>query len=103
MPKKENYIYVYILYVVSGIFFTKIFIYFNIVLKQMVIKLSDKRKTSYPIELCILRCRFSFAMMRSAIICLRGSRSLKPHNYDLSQKEALDTPATVVAEEARLC
>jgi len=59
-------------------------------------------KEPYPKVMGLLRCRLAFSMMRSALVCLRGSRTLKLRNYDLVDEDILDILAAVVAEEARI-
>ncbi len=46
----------------------------------------------------VLSCRFAFAMARSALVCLRGSRS---HFQGLNDS-SLELPARVVNTESRL-
>ena len=46
-------------------------------IKRLVSKISDRRDMSYSQAVRWLRCRVSFALLRSAIICLRGSRGKK--------------------------
>jgi len=43
-----------------------------------------------------------FTMMRAAIVCLRGSRSLRPRNFDLEAEDILDSHASVVSHEAMI-
>ena len=45
-----------------------------------------------------MRCRFAFAMARSALVCLRGSRS----RYQGLPANSFDLPARVVSNEASL-
>ena len=51
-----------------------------IVYKSLAHLLSVKRDKSYKHVICWLRCRLAFALLRSAIMCLRGSRSLNTCN-----------------------
>ena len=46
----------------------------------------------------LLRCRFAFAMARSALVCLRGSRS----RFEGLCEDSLELPARVVNSEASL-
>jgi len=50
----------------------------------------------------VLRCRLSFEMLKSALVCLRGSRSIKPKIFDISSEEIQNSSAYVVTEEAKL-
>ena len=43
--------------------------------KHLADWLAEKRKTNYSLMMGWLRCRISFALLRSAIRALRGSRS----------------------------
>ena len=43
--------------------------------------LSRKRDLPYSVTMGWLRCCLNFAMLRSAILCIRGSRSSKRHQY----------------------
>ena len=72
-------------------------------IKRLAVKISEKRNESYSLVICMLRCKLVFAMMRSALVCLRGSRSLKPNKSITSSAMSLDTPASVVLHETRLC
>ena len=47
--------------------------------KQLADLLSDKQDKAYSLIMGWLRCRLSFAILRSAIVCLRGSRSSYHH------------------------
>ena len=43
--------------------------------KQLASLIADKQGTSYSAVLNVLRCRFSFSLIDSAIMCIRGGRS----------------------------
>ena len=43
--------------------------------KRLADRLAEKQKTNYSFMMRLLRCRISFALLRSAIRALRGSRS----------------------------
>lgn len=43
-------------------------------LKHLASKLADKRDTPYSVTMAWLRCRLGFSLLRSAILCMRGSR-----------------------------
>jgi hypothetical protein len=74
----------------------------SMALKQLAQKLSAKQNEPYSKVMGTLRVRFVFAMMRSALVCLRGSRTIKPRTFDLDAEEILDSSSTVVVHEARL-
>ena len=46
-------------------------------LQRLAGKLSEKDGVSYLSTIAGLRCRFSFALLRGSILCIRGSRSRK--------------------------
>lgn len=52
----------------------------TIAMKHLASLLAEKRKEPYSKVAGLMRCRFSFAVMRSALICLRGSRDLRIRN-----------------------
>lgn len=44
-------------------------------IKKLASLLSEKNDVPYSLTICWLRCRLTFALLRSAVMCLRGSRS----------------------------
>ena len=44
-------------------------------LRRLASALADKTVETYSQLMGVLRCRFGFAMLRSALVCLRGTRS----------------------------
>ena len=58
--------------------------------------LSDKRKETQSITTSWVRVRISFSLLRSALLCMRGSRSTKP------QTEIYETSIAFVAKEAKI-
>ena len=51
----------------------------EITYKRLASLLATKRDQPYNIIISFLRCRLSFSLLRSAIMCLRGSRSTAGH------------------------
>ena len=47
----------------------------NVVYKRIASLIADKHGKPYSKTINWLRCRLSFSLLRSAIMCLRGSRS----------------------------
>ena len=47
----------------------------QIALKHLALLLAEKRGEKYADVMSLLRCRFAFSIARSALVCLRGSRS----------------------------
>ena len=45
--------------------------------KRLADLLAEKRQLPYGVVMGWLRCRLSFALLRSALLCIRGSRSLR--------------------------
>ena len=43
-------------------------------LKRLASRLADKRDLPYNVTMSWLRCRLSFSLLRSSILCMRGSR-----------------------------
>ena len=70
----------------------------QIALKFLASLLAEKRGEKYCDVMRLLRCRFAFAMARSALVCLRGSRS----RYQGLPANSFDLPARVVSNEASL-
>ena len=70
------------------------------VIKHLAHKIAEKRNEPYSKVVGLLRVRFSFAMMRSALVCLRGSRTVRKRDFDLM--EYIDTPVDLAVEELRL-
>jgi len=70
----------------------------HIALKFLASLLAEKRGEKYCDVMRLLRCRFAFAMARSALVCLRGSRS----RYQGLPSDSFELPARVVSNEASL-
>ena len=47
--------------------------------KRLADLLSIKQQKHYSVVMCWLRCRLGFAILRSAITCMMGSRSSRHH------------------------
>ena len=52
--------------------------------KRLSSQLSDKWKQPYSTTIGWLRCRISFSLLRSSIVCLRGARSSHTFNSHLA-------------------
>ena len=48
----------------------------SVALKYLASKIAAKEGTLYSKTVDVLRCKFAFAAARTALVCLRGSRSL---------------------------
>ena len=70
----------------------------QIAVKHAARLLATKRNEPYSKVASVLQCRFAFAAMRAAVICLRGSRDIRPINV----LNAIDTPAEIAVSELQL-
>ena len=60
-------------------------------LTELAQKLSDKKKVDYSIAIHWLRARLCFNLLRSAVLCVRGSRTTKHElNTDFSGAEIVN-------------
>jgi len=49
---------------------------------RLSMMLSEKRNEHQSTTTSWLRCRLSFSLLRSALLCMRGSRSTRPQTYE---------------------
>ena len=66
----------------------------DIALKKLALELADHHMENVSHVLGLLRCRISFALMRAAHVCLRGSRSSRVRYHD--------NPADLIIREANV-
>ena len=66
-----------------------------ITVKRLASALAVKRHAPYSQMVCWLRCMLSFSLARSAIRCVRGSRSIRRRHFD-------HAPVDLVRAEAQL-
>ena len=71
----------------------------QVVVKRLANLISIKYDTSYTMTLNWLRCRLNFSLLRSAIMCIRGSRSAH-HRPDRSG--LFEIPVDTIAHECGL-
>ena len=64
--------------------------------KRLASFLSDKRDKNYSHTMGWLRCRLSFALLQSSIMCIRGARSS-------SHRPILDSPINLQLADSRMC
>ena len=64
-------------------------------LKQLASKIAEKKDESYSDAITCIRTKISFALLRSAIICLRGCRGSK-------RTTDIDSSCSVIVREGRL-
>ena len=54
-------------------------------LTELAQKVSEKKQMCYSIVISWLRAKLSFNLLRSAVLCIRGSRTLrKKTNFDVN-------------------
>ena len=70
----------------------------QIALKHLALLLAEKRGERYADVIGLLRCRFAFSIARSALICLRGSRS----RFQGVSWDSLELPAHIVKSDTFL-
>ena len=64
-------------------------------MQRIAEKLSEKRHESYSETKNYIRTKISFALLRSAILCIQGCRSLRKMQF-------IDNSISAVIEEGRL-
>ena len=69
----------------------------NICYKRLASMLADKRDQPYSTTLAWMRCKLSFTLLRSAIQCIRGTRSARGH----ALRQAVP-PSDLVAAESNM-
>ena len=52
----------------------------SIAIGHLARTLADKKNNNYSDVIRLIRCQFNFAIIRSSLICLRGSRSISKHS-----------------------
>jgi hypothetical protein len=57
--------------------------------------IADKRKDHKSLVTSWIRCKLSFSLLRSAILCIRGSRSLRPRYHLEEALPDLDVAAAM--------
>ena len=67
----------------------------SVMTKRLAQKLSEKRNVQYSQTVGWLNTRISFALPRSVLVCLRGSRSLRP-------KKIADVSIELAVVEAKI-
>ena len=63
---------------------------------RLSLLLSEKRNEQQSLTTSWVRCRVNFSLLRSALLCMRGSRSTKP------QSETYETTISLSAQEANI-
>ena len=63
--------------------------------KKLATMVAEKRGEPYAITMGLLRCRLALSLIRSAIICFRGTRKCRNNNDNTD-----DTNARLIVKEA---
>ena len=58
-------------------------------MQRIAEKFSEKKSESYSEKIYYLRTKISFALLRGAILCIRGSRSLRKTQFMDSSNSAI--------------
>ena len=61
----------------------------TVMYKRLASLLAEKRDESYGAIMGWLRCKISFTLLRTALLCLRGSRSKPTEREDSTMTEAI--------------
>ena len=66
-------------------------------LAELALKLSGRKQVEHSMVMHWLRAKLSFNLLRSAVLCLRGSRTMKQEvNYDINNIEILNEIERIV-------
>ena len=70
----------------------------SIALKFLAAKVAEKEGSNYSAAVSVLRAKFSFAAARTALVCLRGSRSLHANRGFRSDVGELNSAPVVLVD-----
>jgi hypothetical protein len=66
-------------------------------LAELALKLSGRKQVEHSMVMYWLRAKLSFNLLRCAVLCLRGSRTIKQEvNYDINSIETLNEIGRIV-------
>jgi hypothetical protein len=68
----------------------------SVVIKRLGVRLAKKTNQHTSVAIGFLRCRLSFFILKSAILCLRGSRPLRNHEPEPEQEQVIDLAVSEV-------
>jgi hypothetical protein len=71
-----------------------------VAMKFLACRITDREGGDYAAAVSVLRARFSFAAARTALVCLRGSRSLFTNRWFSRGVGEHDAPVALVAAES---
>ena len=63
---------------------------------ELAAKIVKKKKLEYSSIMHWLRVKLSFNLVKSAVLCLRGSRTIKQPNYDIGDVQIFNNNATYI-------
>ena len=55
--------------------------------KKLSEKMAEKRNISISDSICFIRTRINFSLIRSLVLCIRGSRSVRPETLPVSETD----------------
>ena len=71
----------------------------SMALKHLAKITAEKTNQAFSVTFALLRCRFVFCLLRSELVCLRGSRSIQRPKFSPA---SFDAPTVLAASESRL-
>ncbi len=72
----------------------------NTFYKRLASLISDKQDSPYSQAMALIRCRLSFSLLRSAMLCVRGTRSSKRHLVHLDCVDSIVSEARPLSKNS---
>ena len=69
----------------------------DLALRRLASNLAIKENSTYSEAIGVLRTKFAFSLARTALVCLRGSRSLWVNCNSTRNVDECDAPVALVA------
>ena len=63
---------------------------------ELAAKIAKKKKLEYSSIMHWLRVKQSFNLVKSAVLCLRGSRTIKQPNYDIDDVQIFNNNGNIL-------
>ena len=63
---------------------------------ELAAKIVKKTKLEYSSTMHWLRVKLSFNLLKSAVLCLRGSRTIKPPNYCIGDVQTFNNNVNIL-------
>jgi len=74
----------------------------TVAVKHLARQIADKNNEEYSVVVGAMRARFAFAILRAGLVCLRGSRSIRPQNLmSIAVDRSLATDNALLMAECR--